>query len=79
MVIVIILAFETGCKDGGSDYTNDVTKYMLVLMVRVVTGLKFSLAGFATASVISEFLYPIVLESHSNSGDQDCSTQEYCF
>ena len=43
---------------------NEVAKYVLVLMVRsVTTSLKFPLAAYATQSITSDFLYPIIWNS----------------
>ncbi|CAC5363149.1 THAP9 [Mytilus coruscus] len=53
-----IMDMERSFKDSSS---NDIAKYMLVLMVRgVATDLKFPLAGFATLSITADFLYPII-------------------
>ncbi|XP_076091095.1 uncharacterized protein LOC143063058 [Mytilus galloprovincialis] len=53
-----IMDMERSFKDSPS---NDIAKYMLVLMVRgVATDLKFPLAGFATLSITADFLYPII-------------------
>ncbi|CAC5399626.1 unnamed protein product [Mytilus coruscus] len=53
-----IMDMERSFKEGSS---NDIAKYMLVLMVRdVATDLKFPLAGFATLSITADFLCPII-------------------
>jgi hypothetical protein len=43
-----------------TDCESDVAKFMLVVMVRgITTDLKFPIAGFATMSITTGFLYPV--------------------